>query len=212
MNGITMKLKDKKRQDILDAAIEEFRIHGFEAARVNDIAQRGQVSKRTLYKHFDSKQMLFNAIIEIIMTEAASIPTPDFDPGRALRDQLISALQSYVALVTDARYLSLNRLLAAEYMRDKKLAQRILTRPELYVSPVSSILETAMEAGHLRQADPVFAANQILGLIKSFYLWPQFMLGVPPTSDANAMADCVDMFLLYYALPNALAEKADIRS
>ena len=149
-----MKLKDKKRQDILDAAVEEFRIHGFEAARVDNIAERGHVSKRTLYKHFDSKEMLFDAIIEIIMAEAAMIPTPDFEPGRPLRDQLISALQSYITLVADARYLSLNRLLAAEYMQDQGLAERILTRPELYVSPVSSILKHAMEKGHLRQADP----------------------------------------------------------
>lgn len=203
MNGTLMKLKDKKRQDILNAAVEEFRIHGFEAARVDNIAERGHVSKRTLYKHFDSKEMLFDAIIEIIMAEAAMIPTPDFEPGRPLRDQLISALQSYITLVADARYLSLNRLLAAEYMRDQGLAERILTRPELYVSPVSSILKHAMEKGHLRQADPNFAANQILGLIKNFYFWPQFMLGSPSTSDEHIMADCIDMVLKHYALPNA---------
>lgn len=204
-----MTLKEKKQQDILDAAIEEFQAHGFKAARVDDIAQRAQVSKRTLYKHFPTKQLLFEAIIEIIMAEAALMPSPDYEPHRPLRAQLVSALQSYIALVTDPRYLSLNRLLAAEYMRDQDLAQRILTRPELYISPVSTILKHAMETGHLRKADPDFAASQILGAIKNFYFWPQFMLGSPAETDEHALIDCLDMFLAHYAVPNTPTQTAD---
>lgn len=194
-----MKLTDKKRQDILDAAIEEFRLKGFSAARVDSIAQRANVSKRTLYNHFVSKQVLFDAIVEIIMTEASAVETPKYDPSSALDTQLIAALNSYVTLITDPVYLSLNRLLAAEYMRDQEMAQRILSRAELYVSPVSQMLKEAMQAGHLRKADPDFAASQIVGLVKNFYFWPQFMLGSAPTATDSAMTDCVEMFLKHYA-------------
>lgn len=194
-----MKLTDQKNQDILDAAIEEFRVKGFTAARVDSIAKMANVSKRTLYNHFASKQVLFDAIIEIIMAEAATVETPKYDPSRPLDAQLVAALNSYVKLITDPDYLSLNRLLAAEYMRDQDMAQRILSRTELYVSPVSQMLEQAMQAGHLRQADPNFAASQIVALVKNYYFWPQFMLGSAPTTDEFAMVDCVEMFLKHYA-------------
>lgn len=194
-----MKLKDKKRQSILDAAVEEFRLHGFDAARVDSIARRAQVSKRTLYNHFPSKQKLFDAIVEVLMAEAATVPTPDLDPGRPLRDQLILALEAYVRLVTDPRYLSLSRLLAAEYMRDQELARRILTRPELYTSPVARILERAMDTNQLRRADPAVVAGQILALVKNDYFWPQFMFGADPVPTNERMADCVDIILGHYA-------------
>ena len=194
-----MKLKDRKRQSLLEAAVEEFRRHGFEAARVDAIAKRAQVSKRTLYNHFASKQALFDAIIELLMAEAAAISTPDLDPGRPLRDQLIQALEAYIHLVTEPRYLSLNRLLAAEYMRDQDLARRILTRPELYVSPVARILERAMEAGQLRRADPAVAAGQILALVKNDYFWPQFMFGADPLPTSDRLAASVDLVLGHYA-------------
>lgn len=194
-----MKLTDQKNQDILDAAIEEFRVKGFTAARVDSIAKMANVSKRTLYNHFASKQVLFDAIIEIIMAEAATVETPKYDPSHPLDAQLVAALNSYVKLITDPVYLSLNRLLAAEYMRDQDMAQRILSRTELYVSPVSQMLKQAMQAGHLRQADPDFAAGQIVALVKNYYFWPQFMLGSAPTTDDFPMIDCVKMFLKHYA-------------
>lgn len=195
-----MKLKDKKRQNIIDAAVEEFSLHGFEAARIDDIAKRAQVSKRTLYNHFTSKQVLFDAIVEVVMARVTSIETPGFSPTQPLRDQLIFALKAYVDVITEPRYLSINRLLAAEYMRDQELAKQILLRPELYVSPVSNILEHAMEAGQLRQSDPDIAASQILGLIKNFYFWPQFLLNAEQNKSPEMMEDCLDMFLNHHSI------------
>ncbi|WP_201722274.1 TetR/AcrR family transcriptional regulator, partial [Sulfitobacter sp. HI0023] len=69
-----MKLTDKKRKDILQAAIQEFREQGFPAARVNRIAELAEVSKRTLYKHFESKEVLFAAITDILLEQIAASP------------------------------------------------------------------------------------------------------------------------------------------
>src|SRR5262245_40481275 len=41
-----------RRQAILDAALGVFAAHGFEAARLDDIAARAGVAKGTLYLHF----------------------------------------------------------------------------------------------------------------------------------------------------------------
>jgi AcrR family transcriptional regulator len=43
---------DDRRADILDAAFEVFAGQGFAAARLDDVAQRAQVAKGTIYLHF----------------------------------------------------------------------------------------------------------------------------------------------------------------
>ena len=50
-----MKLTEKKRQSIIEAAIADFRDHGFAGANITRIAKLAEVSIRTLYKHFESK-------------------------------------------------------------------------------------------------------------------------------------------------------------
>ena len=54
-----------------------------------------------------------------------------------------------------------------------------------------------MQAGALREAEPAYAANQLLGLVKSFFFWPEFLLGEKQELD-GVMQDCVAMFLAHY--------------
>ena len=63
--------------------------------------------------------------------------------------------------------------------------------------PVTQLIADAMEAGALRKADPKLAANQLLALIKSFFFWPEFLLGEKQKAD-GIMQDCVAMFLSHY--------------
>ena len=48
---------------ILDAAIQEFVDHGLAGARVDRIAERAGANKQLLYRHFGSKEELFDAAI-----------------------------------------------------------------------------------------------------------------------------------------------------
>lgn len=190
-----MKRTEKKRKDILFAAVEVFREHGFSTARVDDIAKRAEVSKRTLYKHFASKQVLFDAIVELLVEDVAAIPVPLFRPGVPVREQLIAALTAYVGTISATEYIGMIRLLATEFMRDKKLAQEILTRPEFYVSPVLPILQGAAAAGELCHADVERLSEHLLALVKHHYFWPQFMLGQAPSQSFSTLELCVDDLL-----------------
>lgn len=59
------------RDHILYAAKEVFLEVGFERASMDVIAARAQTSKRTLYAHFESKEKLYLAIIEVVCELAA---------------------------------------------------------------------------------------------------------------------------------------------
>ena len=54
---------EARRQAILKAALEVFAAHGFEAARLDDVAARAGVAKGTLYLYFRDKEALFEALV-----------------------------------------------------------------------------------------------------------------------------------------------------
>ncbi|MDQ4068957.1 MAG: TetR/AcrR family transcriptional regulator [Actinomycetota bacterium] len=82
------------RDRILDAAIEEFVEHGLAGARVDRIAERAGANKQLLYRHFGSKDGLFDAAVRSMATR--------FDEIRqALPPTLEGRLPYYFERATD---------------------------------------------------------------------------------------------------------------
>ena len=55
---------EETRQRVIDGAAEVFAEHGFERARVTDIAKAAGLSSGAMYKHFASKADLLAAVVE----------------------------------------------------------------------------------------------------------------------------------------------------
>lgn len=60
----TSKAKRQRRQALLEAALDCFYQRGFQATRLEDIAEQAGVSKGTVYLYFDSKEQLFAGLID----------------------------------------------------------------------------------------------------------------------------------------------------
>lgn len=63
--------KNKKQQKsieskirIIEAAKDEFTSHGFDAARIDEIAKRAEVNKQLIYYYFESKDNLFTEVLK----------------------------------------------------------------------------------------------------------------------------------------------------
>jgi AcrR family transcriptional regulator len=56
--------REARRNLILDAATEVFGRQGFEATRMDDVAKAAGVAKGLVYKHFPSKDALFEALVD----------------------------------------------------------------------------------------------------------------------------------------------------
>jgi AcrR family transcriptional regulator len=53
-----------KRAQILDAALREFSLHGFYGSTIPEIAARAKVGNGTIYRYFDTKEALLNALYQ----------------------------------------------------------------------------------------------------------------------------------------------------
>lgn len=193
-----MKRTEKKRKDIIDAAIDEFKEQGFLGAKTTSIAQKANVSSRTLYNHFESKEALFDAISEIMLEQNQRMEPVAYDRDRDFVEQLKDALWRYIAVITDETAIGLNRMVLSELIRDLDRSRKFFTETETHDYPMTQLIEEAMEAGVIRKADPVFATNQLLALAKNFFFWPEFFLGENPTSK-DVMDDCIAMFITHYS-------------
>jgi len=58
---------DKLREHILWIAKDVFLEMGFERASMDVVAARAETSKRSLYAHFESKEKLFLAVIDLAL-------------------------------------------------------------------------------------------------------------------------------------------------
>jgi len=77
------------REDILVVATREFAEKGLAGARIDEIAEKTQTSKRMIYYHFASKDGLYQAVLERayerIRTQEQAARFEDLPPDQALR-------------------------------------------------------------------------------------------------------------------------------
>ncbi len=196
------RLTDRKRLAILQAAIDEFRGNGFEATSMDRIAATAGVSKRTVYNHFPSKEALFAEILLRLWEKSIALVDPAYRADRPLREQLLELVRQKLRMLDDGNFIDLARVAIAETIHAPDRAQDMVARLGDKEEGVTVWIRAALADGKLKPVDPVFAANQLQGLVKSFAFWPQITLGQPPLPkdmQEQVAQSAVDMFLGHYA-------------
>jgi len=69
---LNKKIKERRRQEILDAATAVFAKSGYHLTDVDEIANKLKIGKGTIYRYFPSKHKLFTAVMEQLMRSYAS--------------------------------------------------------------------------------------------------------------------------------------------
>jgi TetR/AcrR family transcriptional regulator of autoinduction and epiphytic fitness len=199
-----IRLTDRKRDAIVQAAIGEFREHGFNGTSMDRVATAADVSKRTVYNHFPSKEALFEAILGHLWDRSQSATDLPYDAARPLRSQLLALLEQKMQLLGDASFIDLSRVAMAEIMHTPERAQAMVARLSEKEEGLPQWIRAAQDDGRLRPGvDAHYAAHQLHGMVKSFAFWPQLAMGQPPLDAAQqqqVLADAVDMFLGFYAV------------
>ncbi|RUL75222.1 TetR/AcrR family transcriptional regulator [Dyella choica] len=196
------RLTDRKRGAIIEAAIDEFRVAGYETTSMDRIAARAGVSKRTVYNHFPSKEVLFAQILRHLWDAIAGSDTVVFHADRPLRDQLLELLAQKFRLLNDEAFVSLARVAIAAGIHSPERALDMVARMNEREEGLTVWIRAAAAAGRLKTEDPLFASHQLEGLIKGFAFWPQITLAQAPLDAATqkkVAESAVDMFLAYYA-------------
>ncbi len=185
------------RQRLLDAAARVFALQGFEGATTREIAQEAKVNEVTLFRLFQTKENLQDAVLRHVFDQQveflAAQPKPA--PSASLHADLLRIAQSYQAALQ--QHISLVRALLAEMHRfgaNKHALEGIF---EPLRAEMISTLEAAGRAGLLRPAlDPLMAASMLPGMILTDLLKrsgdPCY---APPYPPEEYLATAVEVFL-----------------
>jgi AcrR family transcriptional regulator len=92
-----------RREQILDAAAESFGRMGYEATRMDDVAKAAGIAKGLLYKHFRSKDALFEALLDrhgAAFTEELRRALAEFDVARQPEEGLRRGMALWIRQVS----------------------------------------------------------------------------------------------------------------
>ncbi|WP_314444329.1 TetR/AcrR family transcriptional regulator [Massilia timonae] len=196
------RLTDRKRSAILAAAAEQFRVHGYEAASMDAIAALAEVSKRTVYNHFASKEELFAETVMQMFESSAGELELGYRPERSLRAQLVELMALKMRTLADPEFIALARVAIGEAIHAPERTLPILARLGEREEGVTAWIRAAQADGKLKAGDPSFAATLLQGQIKTFAFWPQIAMGAAPLApqeQERVIDAAVSMFLSYFA-------------
>jgi TetR/AcrR family transcriptional regulator of autoinduction and epiphytic fitness len=175
-----------KSAQIIDAAEAEFLEHGFAGASMDRISARAEVSKRTVYKHFESKENLFRELIDRHWAKCRAPLVVTYDPKRDIRDQLFELAEAEGRLLSSREIMLTTRLVMSEFLRQPELAEENNQKTD-FTSALVKMLQDASDDGKLRLEDPKSAADEFLALIKGRAFWP-VVFGAPVVSETDMKA------------------------
>ncbi|QSY96656.1 TetR/AcrR family transcriptional regulator (plasmid) [Rhizobium bangladeshense] len=144
---------------ILDAAFEQFVRCGFAGTRVEDIAERVGVTKGTVYVYFETKETLFEAMINHFSVPFQELLAITDELSGSAPERLKSILSLlYEQIAEDRTTRELVRLVIAEGQRFPDLIDR---HHDEFIAPIiakiDSLIVEGMASGEFRQIPVEFS-------------------------------------------------------
>lgn len=195
--------REERREAILDVAARYFREHGYAATTMSGIAAALGGSKGTLWNYYASKELLFSDVVERATREFRTQLSLTLVPAEGARVALGKFCLRYLERLTHPEGISLHRLVMGEVARFPEIGRIFYERAPLGLHRLlAGFLDSAMERGELRRADPFDAAQYLtaLCLARSHV---KILTGMSPVlNHAQAKADAeaaLEVFLRAYA-------------
>jgi AcrR family transcriptional regulator len=162
---------EDRRQQILDAATDLFAQQGYNGTTTREIAARASVNEAIIFRHFESKEDLYWAIL-------------DRKTGtKALRETLLKQLRAPLSerdkfaaiaegiLRRRAEDPSLTRLLLFSALEHHQLSGKFFqTYTAEYYETLADYIRTGIAEGKFRKVDPIIAARGFLGMVVYHFL------------------------------------------
>lgn len=201
MNEKTKTRSELKREAIIEAAKSAFKEYGVQATSMDKLAEIAQVSKRTVYNHFSSKEELVMYLVSDLWQKAVANVAFDYQIDTPLNEQLLTWVNYEINLICTQEYLDLSRVAIGHLFYNLSALQKEMEKLAGQTTSLQQWLKDANEHGQLAIDDIEYASFQLHSLIEGCCFWPQ-LTGCKPLlteQEKKFVADeTVQMFLARY--------------
>jgi len=184
-----------RRQAMLDAAQAVFAEKGYADATLDEIAERAEFGKGTLYNYFEGgKEEILFAVFDDTVSELEdlihTVFQKDLKDGRSLRDAFHTFVKRHFEMIRDRQDLFLILVREAHRMGfsdNTEWVQFFRDQQERLVEALRPALEEAMEKGEVQSLPPESVASMLLSNVRE--------LGCHCTLEAQHCPDAERQFL-----------------
>lgn len=160
--------RERRRTEILHAALQAFRRGGYHSTTLDDIALLLGVRKTALYHYFPDKEAILYACHQEGLDEVAGIIAAARRRG-SYAEQLAYAIREHVRVMTDT--LEGSSLAFEVTALSPRHQTEVIAARDRYEQALRDIVRRGMSAREFRAVDPKLAVFAILGAINWIARW-----------------------------------------
>jgi AcrR family transcriptional regulator len=178
-----------KLEEIIDAAVEVFRLRGYDSATLDDVAAAIDFRRASLYHYVPSKAHLRYLILD----RAISSAIRQLEESRQIEDPgegLIAFIRTHVLSIVRQPGM-LKVFFDDRSALEERYETEILEKERRFLRELVALVKDAIDAGVLPPIDPWYGAQVLLGMATWHYKWFD-----PDRHDPNAVVDsCLTLLL-----------------
>jgi AcrR family transcriptional regulator len=161
----------ERREQILQTAVELFAKRGFAEVTTREIAGAANINEATIYKHFASKEELFDAVVSYFGNQVV-------ERTKAVEIQLDEDLRSNLTTIASnvIRYVredpKIMRLMLYSALQEHSFAEDMFRQSlNVIFQKTETLIRSNQEEGKVRKdIDPYYAALSFIGVLVYFNL------------------------------------------
>ncbi|MBL0347508.1 TetR/AcrR family transcriptional regulator [Candidatus Villigracilis affinis] len=154
---------EETRSRILGSAIKLFSARGFNAASVADICKDAGISKGAFYHHFESKQALFLALLDVWLQTIDNAIEASKDKTVPETFMLITEAFPFI-FETAGEGLPMFLEFWLQASRDEKIWQASIAPYRRYQKHFTSLIKKGVDEGSFVKVDPELTARMIVSM------------------------------------------------
>ena len=190
MPKVTDAHLEARRQQVVDAAFACFAHNGFHQTTMQDICRRAELSPGAVYRYFDSKESIIEAITQECHQQNESMIEAAREKGDTL--EILDHMVGYLDILDDPEsrgHLLVAVQLWAEALRNPRVmdAHRRMSY-DIWIEALTGIAARAKELG---ETDPDLDPKAVAQVMVSFWHGLELQKGIDPDLDISKYAAVV---------------------
>lgn len=147
-------IRTRNSQQILQAAQEEFVLHGFKGTSMQSIADRAQLPKANIHYYFKNKANLYRVVLEEIMTawnHVLADMNNDSDPAEVLSKFIHAKMQLSYTNPNGSKIFAMEIIQGAPHLKE-----HISQDMRQWVREKSDVMNSWIAQGKMRKVEPSY--------------------------------------------------------
>lgn len=166
-------MKHDRRQDILAAAMDLFAKKGFRGTTTRDLATQADVNEAIIFRHFNTKEELYSAILEHKAGENREARFEEIERMAGTGDdETFFKTVGRNFLEKHENDTTFYRLLLFSALEGHQLSDMFIASMTVR-NPIANYIQKRINEGAFRPLDSELAARGFFGMFASFVLWQE---------------------------------------